>query len=119
MVTRTIFSFLLSLFLSPSDPAFDVQQPLVIVNSENLSVSYTGAFFAISHFGRFVKRGMRRLESSFSGSVNVYSMAFRNDREYVIQLVNDSKSINRIKIVQNERCLEIALTPVSITTIVF
>jgi hypothetical protein len=37
-----------------NDPKFDQQQPLVIV-SNRTTVTYTGAYYALAHFGRFVQ----------------------------------------------------------------
>lgn len=51
------FLLVSNLFFFFADPEVDIQQPLVIVDSETLSVSYTGAYYALAHFGRFVKRG--------------------------------------------------------------
>jgi hypothetical protein len=37
-----------------NDPVYDRQQPLVIV-SNRTTVTYTGAYYALAHFGRFVQ----------------------------------------------------------------
>lgn len=44
------------------DPDDNKQQPVVVVNRKTKNVSYTGLFYFLSHFSKFIRPGMRRLD---------------------------------------------------------
>lgn len=106
--------------VSPShnDPVVDIQQPLVIVDSSNASFALTGAFYALAHFGRYVTRGMARVQTKFQ-KANVYIVAFYDELSgrVVVNCVNDAPVENELVISDSKFHFRVSLDPVSITTL--
>jgi glucosylceramidase len=103
-----------------NDPETDIQHPLVIINSKTLSVTYTGAYWFLAHFGRFVPRGMYVLDSMASSPLaNIYHIAFTNPHtdEIVVQLINDSPVRHTIHLIDSSYKCTVVLDPISITTL--
>ena len=106
-----------------NDPEIDIQQPLIIVDTTNGEISLTGVYYALAHFGKYVRRGAMRVEvESSSMSVNVHVVGFYEEEEgrVVVQLVNDSEESNGVVLEFGEYVSEeVLLSPISITTLRF
>ena len=105
-----------------NDPEIDIQQPLVIVNTETGEVLYTGVYYALAHFGKYVKRGGERVRVEGDVSVNVHFVGFFDEGEgrVVVQLVNDSEEKNSVVLEFGGFVSEeVELSPISITTLRF
>ena len=60
---------------------------LVTINSQSRAVSYSGQFWAMAHYSRFVRRGAHRFDST--GKSDVSHVAFENpDGQRVLVLAN-------------------------------
>ncbi len=70
------------------DPDNNRQHPVVIVNRNTGQVTYTGLYYYLAHFSRFVRPGAHRIESAGrAGSLNF--VAFQNvDGSIVLNVVN-------------------------------
>ena len=70
------------------DPDNNRQHPVVIVNRNTEEVTYTGLYYYLAHFSRFVRPGAHRIEAAeTAGSLN--SVAFQNvDGSIVLNIVN-------------------------------
>jgi len=101
------------------DPVDNKQQPLVIVNRETKKVSYTGAFYYLAHFSKFVRPGSVRVGVDFN-SDQVDSVAFvRPDGKIVAQLINSSKSEKSVRVNWRRVSTLATLPPISITTLIW
>ncbi|MEO8613760.1 MAG: glycoside hydrolase family 30 beta sandwich domain-containing protein [Luteolibacter sp.] len=98
------------------NPDENVQQPLVIIDRQTKQVTYTGAYWYLAHFGRFVRPGAVRLATS--GTVKgVRCLSFRHpDGGMVAQLLNSGAAEVEVSIGLSGKSLSLSLEPNSITT---
>jgi len=98
------------------DPENNVQHPVVIINRETSEVTYTGLYYYLAHFSKFVRPTASRIGST--GTVDdVRCLAFRHtDGRIVIQLMNSAGEEKPVNLEWNKKTLKIVLPAVSITT---
>lgn len=98
------------------DPDDNVQQPLVIIDRTTKQMTYTGAYWYLAHFGRFVRPGAVRLATS--GAVkNVRCLVFkRPEGGIVMQLLNSRATVAEVSIDWRGKTLALTLPASSITT---
>ena len=103
-----------------NDPRVDIQQPLIIVNATSQTYHLTGAYWALAHFGRFVKRGARRIES-VGGQPNLPHVAFQDEKGLVtLQIANDYPTKRTIDVSwENEAHFSFEMPPISMVTFQF
>jgi glucosylceramidase len=102
-----------------ADPDDNVQQPLVIINRQSHEVVYTGAFYYLAHFSKFVRPGSVRL--GVVGSLDrIRAMAFEtSEKHVVIELINSRPKEARACLAMRLRSFDITLPALSITTVSF
>jgi glucosylceramidase len=113
--------------LSPehNDPIDNIQQPLIIVDIGTQQIVYTGAYYAMAHFGRHVRPGSHRIDAAHASNVdiNLWSLAFRdaNTNRTVVELMNDSSRTLQVDIVdvEHNRFVTATLEPISFTTLLY
>jgi glucosylceramidase len=107
--------------VSPShgDPEYNVQHPVVIVNTETKEVTYTGAYYYLAHFSRFVRPGAVRIGSS--GELPKASfVAFRGRQgERVLEVVNSNQAPVDFVIEESGKLAPAHLPPHSIGTFIW
>lgn len=77
-----------------NDPLENPQQPVIVVDPATDSYEYTGCYWAMAHFGRFVLPGMNKIENFFrkdSLPPNVHAIAFIGDASGVNATTCDYK----------------------------
>lgn len=69
-------------------PAGNPQHPLVIITTETSQVTYTGAYYYLAHFSKFVRPGYRRI--AVSGTLpETHVIAFRGEfGSRVLEVIN-------------------------------
>jgi glucosylceramidase len=98
------------------DPDPNVQHPVVIINRANGKVTYTGLFYYLTHFSRWVRPGSRRIETTGTQD-GVRCITFkRSDGTLVAELLNSSKLQNDVRLNWRGRSLHLRLPAISITT---
>jgi glucosylceramidase len=101
------------------DPDNNVQQPVVIIDRDIHKISYTGVYYAIAHFSKFVRPGSIRIGSDGSAD-GIRCVAFiRPDGRRVTELINSRGSNSSIQIVWQGKLLELSLPPISISTLLW
>jgi glucosylceramidase len=101
------------------DPDPNVQHPVVIIDREQKKVTYTGLYYYLAHFSKFVRPGSARIETSGSQK-GVRCVAFkRPDGSLVAELINSRNSDVQEQFDWQGRSLRLALPAVSITTCVW
>jgi glucosylceramidase len=91
---------------------------LVTVNSETFDVTFSGLYYALGQFSRFVRRGAVVFES-LSALPNVTQVAFVNpDGERVLVLTN-SGSTETVSIRIGDKTTDVSLEADSVTTLVW
>lgn len=99
------------------NPARNIQHPVVIINRRSRKASYTGLYYYLAHFARYVRPGAVRLihEGKMDG---VRFLAFHGpEGGFVAQAINTRDDEVQIVIAIGERQLAPRLAPHSITTI--
>lgn len=70
------------------DPDDNRQQPVVIINRDTKEVTYTGLYYYLAHFSKFVKPGAYRIECT-GGSPQLNFAGFQNtDGGIVLNVIN-------------------------------
>jgi glucosylceramidase len=98
------------------NPQNNAQQPLVIINRETKEVSYTGVYYYLAHFSRYVRPTSTRIGTP--GAVEgVRCLAFRHtDGRLVAQVMNSNPTETKTTLYWKGRALELVLPPLSLTT---
>lgn len=65
------------------------QQPIVIINRNTGEVTYTGLYYYLAHFSKFIRPGAHRIKS-IGGSESLNFAAFQNsDGSIVLNVINN------------------------------
>lgn len=93
------------------------QQPVVIVNRETGDVTFTGLYYYLAHFSRFVPAGSVRIGAS-GEATDVVVLAFVTpDQRIVVQAINSRNSTASIQIESQGQHLNLTLPATSISTL--
>lgn len=98
------------------NPENNAQQPVVIINRDTKEVTYTGVYYYLAHFSKFVRPTATRIASP--GQVDgVRCLAFRHaDGRIVTQLLNSNRTETKVTLSWKDKTLEVTLPAVSLTT---
>jgi glucosylceramidase len=99
------------------NPDPNIQHPLVIINKNTHEITYTGTYYYLAHFSKFVRPGAVRLRTN--GKANgVRVMAFQTpEGGFVVQLLNSLEQESPVNLVSKERTLHLELPARSISTL--
>jgi glucosylceramidase len=88
----------------------------VIIDRQTGQVTYTGLYYYLAHFSKFVRPGAVRIGAT--GKINnVRCLAFQNqDRQIVVQLINSAGENSQVGIEWGTQYLSLTLPAMSITT---
>lgn len=102
-----------------NDPDHNIQQPVVIVDRNTGAITYTGVYYAIAHFSKFVRPGSTRV--GVRGEVpDVRCVVFqRPDGKMVVELINSRNSDSAVTIKWHGKSLKYTLQGISITSLVW
>jgi glucosylceramidase len=74
------------------DPDNNTQHPVLIINRNTRKVSYTGLYYYLTHFSKFVRPRAVRIETR-GGSEKLNFVGFQNmDHSIVFNVVNNGKA---------------------------
>jgi glucosylceramidase len=98
------------------NPDPNVQHPVVIIDRRSKKVTYTGLYYYLAHFSKFVRPGDIRIETI--GSLDgVRVMAFKApDGEIVTELMNSKNEDVEVGLTFHDRVLRLKVPAISITT---
>jgi glucosylceramidase len=98
------------------NPDPNVQHPVVIIDRRSKKVTYTGLYYYLAHFSKFVRPGDVRIRTTgLLGGVRV--MAFKApDGEIVTELMNSKDEDVEMGVKFHDRVLQLKLPAISITT---
>jgi glucosylceramidase len=104
--------------VSPShnNPARNVQHPVVIINRETGKVTYTGLYYYLAHFSRFVRPGANRI--GVDGEVDGITMlGFEGpDRRITIEAINSRNTPANLRLGWHDGVLHLQMPARSIST---
>jgi glucosylceramidase len=98
------------------NPDPNVQQPVLVVNSKTGKVDYTGLYYYLAHFSKFVRPGAVRVDAK--GSLDkVRALAFRtSEGGMVLQLLNSRNAPAPVTVAWHGEVLQAELPALSIST---
>ena len=99
------------------DPDNNSQHPVVIINRMTKEIFYTGLYYYLAHFSKFVRPGAHRIDCT-GGSPQMNFACFRNpDNSTVLNIINNGQAIKcKINFRKNEPVIQY-LPAHSITTL--
>lgn len=102
-----------------ADPNPNVQHPLVIVNRDTKEVTYTGCYYYLAHFSKFIRPNSVRVK--VTGSINnARCVTFKLPTgKMAAQIMNTSDLTNIVTLAFGDRFVALALPPISITTAIW
>ena len=99
------------------NPDPNVQHPLVIINKSTHEITYTGTYYYLAHFSKFVRPGAVRVRTTGKAS-GVRVMSFLTPEGGIVaQVLNSNSSDSSITLVYKGRSLRINAAAHSISTI--
>lgn len=98
------------------DPEINHQHPVVIVNRRTKEVTYTGLYYYLAHFSKFVRPGAVRIAAN-GKATDVRCLAFEGpDGNRVVQLMNSGFEATSVSLSWHGKSFELKLPRYSITT---
>ncbi len=98
------------------NPDENIQHPVVIINRNSKKVTYTGLYYYLTHFSRFVRPGSVRIQTTGSKE-RVRCVAFkRPDGVRVAEVLNSQHHPSEAQLEWNGKVLRLLLPPLSVTT---
>ncbi len=98
------------------NPDPNVQHPVVIINKTTHEITYTGTYYYLAHFSKFVRPGAVRVQTS-GKSAGVRVMVFRTpEKGHVAELLNSDARDAKVNLVSAGKTLQLTLAARSITT---
>ncbi|MGA3323287.1 MAG: glycoside hydrolase family 30 protein [Terriglobia bacterium] len=99
------------------DPDPNIQHPVVIINPTTHEVTYTGLYYYLAHFSKFVRPGSVRIATLGSGE-GLRCLAFKEPKgEVVAELLNSRKSDAQVTLRWQDREISLDLPAISISTV--
>ncbi len=101
------------------DPDPNIQQPVVVINRQTKEVTYTGLYYYLAHFSKFVRPGAVRIGTSGT-SAGIRCIAFKGPNgDLVTELLNSQKSDAQVTLGWRRKELSLTLPAVSISTVIW
>ena len=95
------------------------QHPVVIVDRQTKQITYTGLYYYLAHFSKFVRPGAVRIETSGDGG-GVRSVAFQaKNGDIVTEILNSSRNQASVALNWRGKFLSLKLPALSISTCVW
>src|SRR5262249_6518968 len=99
------------------NPDPKVQHPVDIINKPTHEITYTGTYYYLAHFRKFVRPGAMRLRTT-GETKGVRVMTFQNaEGGCVAQILNSLDQESAVNLIFKGRSLHLALQSRSITTV--
>jgi glucosylceramidase len=98
------------------DPVKNAQHPIVIIDRGKHTVTYTGLYYYLAHFSKFIRPGSVRVDTRGAHS-GVRCITFkRPDGEIVLELMNSQKTEVKIAFEWRDQIAHVTLPGTSIST---
>jgi glucosylceramidase len=101
------------------DPDPNIQHPVVIIDRPTGKVTYTGLYYYLAHFSKFVRPGAVRIACSGSADGTRCVAFLGPDGNVVTQLLNSRKSDAPATLSWREREISLTLPALSICTVIW
>jgi glucosylceramidase len=97
------------------DPDNNKQHPVVIINRETKQIYYTGLYYYLSHFSKFIRPGAHRIDCDGSVAQLNFAGFINSDRSIVLNIINNGAEMS-CKVSWNDKMVIQDLPAHSITT---
>lgn len=98
------------------DPDSNYEHPIVIINRDTKKVSYTGLYYYLSHFSKFIRPAAYRIDCSGPADKLNFVGFINADSSIVVNIINNGSATSR-KILWKNKMLVQKLQEHSITTL--
>jgi glucosylceramidase len=101
------------------NPDPNVQHPLVIIDRDSKRATYTGAYYYLAHFSKYVRPGSVRV-GTIGRKSGVRCLAFRTpETGLVVQLLIRRTTCATVNLTARDSSVDLFLEPISITTVLW
>jgi glucosylceramidase len=98
------------------NPDDNIQHPVVVIHRDTHQVTYTGCYYYLAHFSKFVRPGAVRLAVTGSAE-GARCLAFKSpEGGRIAELLNSRDAANEVRLGYGNQSLRLTLPPRSITT---
>jgi len=99
------------------NPDPNVQHPVVIINKTTHEITYTGTYYYLAHFSKFIRPGAVRIQTTGKSS-GVRVMTFQTPQGGIVaQVLNSNASDTPLNLVYKGRALRLTAPARSISTV--
>ena len=99
------------------NPDPNIQHPVVIINKTTHQITYTGIYYYLAHFSKFVRPGAVRVETT-GQATGIRVMSFQTTEGGIVaQVLNSNSTDAKINLVYKGRALELNTPAQSISTL--
>jgi glucosylceramidase len=88
----------------------------MIIDSKTKAISYSGMFWALGHYSKFVRRGARRIDSQ-SPAEQLDHCAFENPDGSLVAVVTNSGAARICELRLGDKSANVALPENSVSTL--
>jgi glucosylceramidase len=101
------------------NPDPNIQHPVVIINKQTHEITYTGTYYYLAHFSKFVRPGAVRVETT-GKAAGVRVMCFQTPEGGIVaQVLNSNTKDTSVNLVHKGRALQITVLARSISTVLW
>jgi len=98
------------------NPKENIQHPVIIVNRKTKKVTYTGLYYYLTHFSKFVKPGSQRI-GTHETMGGIRSVAFiTKEGKVVTQVLNSTHNCMEVQLIYKGMKSMVQVAPLSITS---
>lgn len=91
---------------------------LVTINSQTKEISYSGQYWALAHYSRFIRRGGRRFHSQ-GDPEGIHHVAFENPDGSCVMVLTNERAAKSCTVHSRDRNAVVSLESDSVTTLVW
>jgi glucosylceramidase len=100
------------------DAESNPQESMVVIDRAQHTVTYTGLYWYLAHFSKFVRPGATRIETTSSAPAGLRAVSFQGaDGRFVTELLNSGDKPASVLVDWHAQSLPVNLPAVSITTL--
>jgi len=105
-----------SVSLAHGNPDPNAQHPVVIVDRQTKQITYTGLYYYLAHFSKFVRPGMARIQT-VGERPGIRVMSFSSsDGDFVTEILNSTKSAATVDLFFHSKVVHLSVPAISIST---
>jgi len=101
------------------NPDPNIQHPVVIINKQTHEITYTGTYYYLAHFSKFVRPGSVRVQTTGT-STGLRVMSFQTPEGGIVaEVLNSTPRSGELNLIHKGRTLHFAAPALSISTLIW